>query len=46
MNGCVNILNRFSCDFENKFYFHHSSLKNKILEMNKYIQIIDEINDN
>ena len=44
--GCVNSLNRFNCDLENKFYFHHSSLKNKILEMNKYIQIIDEINDN
>jgi hypothetical protein len=46
MNGCVNILNRFNCDFENKFYFHHSSLKNKILDTNKYIQIIDEIIDN
>jgi len=44
--GYVNSLNRFNCDLENKFYFHHSSLKNKILEMNKYIQIIDEINDN
>ena len=40
--GNVNILNRFSCDLDNKFYFHNSLVRNKIFELNKYIQIIED----
>ena len=42
--GNVNTLNRFNCDLENKFYLINSYTKNKIFEMNKYIQIIDDLN--
>ena len=40
----IDILNRFSCDLYNKFYLHSSNIKNEILEVNKYIQIINDIN--
>ena len=41
--GNINLLNRFSCQQNNKFYLHNSYKKNKVLEMNKYIQIIEDI---
>ena len=40
----IDILNRFNCDLYNKFYLHSSKTKNEILEVNKYIQIINDIN--
>ena len=43
--GSINILNRFICDLDNKFYFHNSFVKTKIFEMNKYIQIIEYLNN-
>ena len=36
------ILNRFSCDLYNKFFIHTSEMKNKVLEANKYIEIVNE----
>ena len=41
--GNINLLNIFSCQPNNKFYLHNSYKKNKVLEMNKYIQIIEDI---
>jgi hypothetical protein len=41
--GNINILNRFCCHPDHKFYLHCSYNKNKVLEMNKYIQIIENI---
>ena len=43
-NKNINIINRFSCDLYNKFFLHTSNIKNNILEVNKYIQIINEFN--
>ena len=42
-NKNLDILNRFSCDLYNKFFLYESETKNNILEVNKYIQIINEI---
>ena len=41
--GKVNILNRFNCEPENKFYLNNSLMKNKIFEINKYIIINDNM---
>ena len=37
-------LKRFSCDLYDKFYLHTSDIKNRIMEENKYFQIINENN--
>ena len=39
----IDLINRFSCDLYNKFYFHTSKYKNDIFEVNKYIQIINDL---
>ena len=41
--GNVNILNRFNCEPDNKFYLNNSNMKNIIFEINKYIRINDNI---
>ena len=41
----INIINRFCCYLENKYYLNYSLDKNIVFEMNKYIQIIDYLNN-
>ena len=41
--GKVNVLNRFNCEPENKFYLNNSLMKNIIFEINKYIIINDNL---
>ena len=43
--GNVNILNRFSCVLDTKFYLINFYVKTKIFEINKYMQIIDDLNN-
>ena len=43
-NNNIELINRFSCDLYNKFYLTTSNTKNEILELNKYIQIINDLN--
>ena len=42
-NNNIYLINRFSCNLYNKFYLNASKTKNDIIEVNKYIQIINDL---